>query len=305
MKYIIGIDGGGTKTEAIAYDLNGIEAGRGYGGFSNLLLGEIAALNNISDSIAACMTMVREKDNEAEFVFIYLGLAGSEAGDNKEKVKKEILNRFNIESFVSNDADIALAALLNGEDGILTISGTGSISYGVYYEKSARAGGWGHLLGDEGSGYYIAIEAFKRMILEEDTMLEKSDLTKRLMAELKINEVEEIKSFIYSSTKADIAALTPIIVEAAELSEVNAINILKDAGRKLASSTEMVYRKLGFSGSVKVGIKGSILTKVKIVKDEFKKSLRENMNEAEIIDRDVSPAKGAFYLGLRLYEANL
>lgn len=296
MNYIIGVDGGGTKTEAAAYSLEDKELCKGYSGFGNLILDWNQAVSNIIDSIEKCIRSINHKGEQGKCLCIYLGLAGIEANHNKERIEKVLKEKFLCEVQALNDADIAHAAMLKGEDGIMTISGTGSISYGLYKGQKSRTGGWGHILGDEGSGYFIALQAFKRMILEEDSVLAKSELTKAIMSKLNINKVNDIKGFIYSASKGEIAGYAPIVVKLAEASEINSINILKRAGKDLAIMTEKLYKKLGIKQPINIGIKGSILTEVDIVREEFISYLQMNLKGITIIKEDISSTKGACYL---------
>ncbi|MFL0247214.1 N-acetylglucosamine kinase [Candidatus Clostridium stratigraminis] len=302
MRYIIGVDGGGTKTESIAYNLEGEEVGRGYGGFGNALLGFDKAIENIELSMKNCIKGVEEGHYDASCVFIYLGLAGIEAESVRSKLEKTLNGDFNLPVKAVNDAEIALASLLKGEDGILTISGTGSISYGLYNGRTERSGGWGHLLGDEGSGYHIAINAFKNMIFEKEHNLPASPLSKAIMEKLSIEKPENIIDFIYSSGKGDIASFVPIVVKQAEEGDEIAEEILIKAGKDLAEMTYNLYKKLSFKNEVAIGIKGSILTKVKLVRNSFEEALRERIGSFSIVDEEVSPAKGAFYLAKKLLE---
>jgi N-acetylglucosamine kinase-like BadF-type ATPase len=295
MKYIIGVDAGGTKTEAVAYNLQGDELFRANTGYGSMVLDKSIALNNLVKSVEMCI----EKLDGEKPLAVYFGIAGVEAGNNKALVKEATLKKVNTFVKVLNDAEIALEALLQGDDGILTIGGTGSISLGRCKGNRAMAGGWGHLLGEAGGGYYIAIEAFKNMILEEDSNFEKSMLTKRLLKELNIQEVQKIKGFIYSSTKSEIAALAPVVVEMANNGEEKAVEILKRTGQELAIITEKVYKKLNFEGSVKIALKGSIAIKIKTVRQEFENYLKESIGNIIIIDEDVSSAKGAYYLAMK------
>lgn len=299
MKYIIGIDGGGTKTEAVAYSLDGIELGRGLSGFGNMLLGDEKALMNIAQAVMECMSNVEKNSPSGECVMLYSGIAGIDSGNNREKLEAILHNQFNIRARAVNDAELALAALLKGEDGVLTISGTGSISYGIYNGDRARAGGWGHLLGDEGSGYFIAMQGFKNIAKEHDMGLSIGGLSRAFMDKLNITNAEEIKKIIYSSQKGDIAAFAPLVASAAEAGDAAAAKILTQAGMDLSEITLMVCRKLGINESVRVGINGSILTQVKLVREEFKKQLKFNIQGVEIIENEVSPAKGGYYLGIK------
>lgn len=291
MHYIIGVDGGGTKTEAVAYDLDGNVLDKSLTGFANLINGKEEALNNIVDAIKRLTNEYGLKDLKG----LYLGIAGAETGNNVSIIKEEINKKIGITPVVVNDGELALRAMLKGEDGILTIAGTGSIAFGIKENKSARCGGWGHILGDEGSGYKLSIEAIKNMIYEYDNSLEKSKLTIKLMEKLNIKEVDEIIDFVYSSSKDKIAIGAPIVSMLAEEGDVLAKKILEDEARALAKTTENVYKKLGFE-KCSIGLVGGVVRKSKIFRAAFEKALNENINVISFIDDDVSAAKGAYYM---------
>lgn len=296
MGYIIGVDGGGTKTEAIAYSLEDKAIGNGYSGFGNLLLNFDIAVKNIINAIQQCIDSMHEQGIYEECLCIYLGLAGIEAKDNIEKVEALLKEKFFCKVIGFHDSELAHAAIFKGEDGIITIAGTGSVSYGLYQGKSARSGGWGHILGDEGSGYNIALEAFRRMTIEEDSGWIKSELTKTIMSRFDSNNVNDIKGFIYSASKEEIAAYAPLIVELAKASEINSIKILKQAGKELAIMTERLCEKLGNNKFFNLGVSGSILTKAGIVREEFISCLVKDLYSIKIIAEDISATKGACYL---------
>ncbi|MGH4051419.1 MAG: N-acetylglucosamine kinase [Clostridium sp.] len=296
MNYIIGVDGGGTKTEAVAYSLEGKELGKGRSGFGNLLLNFKQALKNIINAVELCKDGINEYGGNLDCLCIYVGLAGLETIGYKEKIENVLKEKFNCKVEVCNDAEIAHAALLKGKDGIMTISGTGSICYGLYKGKRDRTGGWGHILGDKGSGYYIALEAFKKMAFEEDSGLEKSKLTLAIMSKLNIDNVNDIKEFIHSENKGEIASYAQLVVELANIFEVNSVNILRKAGEDLAIMTERLYKKLEINEPINIGVKGSILTEVSLVREEFSNYLQAKLSDVTIIMEDISPTKGACYL---------
>ncbi|MBC2399233.1 N-acetylglucosamine kinase [Clostridium tetanomorphum] len=291
MKYVIGVDGGGTKTEAVAYDLNGGKVASSLKGFGNLVNGKEEALENIIESIEELINDLGKENFEG----LYLGVAGSEVGDNAKLIESEIKDKLLLDSVVMNDGELALRSTLKGDDGILTIAGTGSIAFGINKDKYARCGGWGHLLGDEGSGYKIAIEAIKRMIYEEDNSLEKSVLSKAIMEKLKISSVSQITDFVYSSTKDDISSLTPIVSKLGEEGDKIAKEILLEEGIALAKSTENVYKKLKFDGC-SIGLVGGVIKKSIIVRQAFEEYLKEHIGVNAFVDEEVSPAKGAYYI---------
>jgi len=292
--YVIGVDGGGTKTEIVAYDLKGNVIERVLRGFGNLLNGKDEALNHILSGIRELV----DKLNLEGLRGIYLGLAGSESGDNSTIVYKNIKKEFNISPVIMNDSQLALKALLKGEDGILTIAGTGSIAFGVKDGQEARCGGWGNLLGDEGSGYKIAIEALKNMIYEYDYGFELSVLSTEILKFLNKKEVNEIIEFVYSKTKDEIASITPIVAKLGEMGDGISIKILKAEGKAIAKTTERIFNKLNFE-SCKIGIVGGVLKKSKIVRQEFEGYLSEKIKVDTFVDEDTSPAKGAYYIYLK------
>ncbi|MDZ5606876.1 BadF/BadG/BcrA/BcrD ATPase family protein [Bacillus pseudomycoides] len=295
MSYIIGVDGGGTKTEAVAYDLNGKKISEGKAGYGNLLLNEKQAIINIIDAIEQCLVPLKKEECQ----YICLGLAGYGGVKNTKGIKDALYEAFNIPFTIVNDGIIAHAALLKGKDGILTISGTGSVSIGVHNGIEKLAGGWGHILGDEGSGYWIAMQVFIKMTQEEDAGLNYSDLTKLILTKLGYHSVLELKKFIYSSTKAEIASFVPIIVQQAKAGDDFSQNILKEAGYHLAKTTLDVCKKLNFDNNVTIAIKGSVLTNISFVQISFIEKIKQEKPEVQFILEDVSSTLGCYYLALK------
>ncbi|WP_297520879.1 N-acetylglucosamine kinase [uncultured Clostridium sp.] len=291
MMYVIGVDGGGTKTETVAYDLEGNKLTSILTGFGNLVNGKDEALRNILDGIK----QIFEKHGKDNVKGIYLGLAGSEVGFNADIVYESVKKEFSVESIVMNDSELALKALLRGEDGILAIAGTGSIAFGLNNGVQWKSGGWGHLLGDEGSAYKIAIEGLKHMIYENDNNMELGALSRELLTALEVEKVDDIIGFVYSSTKDEIAKLAQIVSKLAEKGDEKSLSIMVSEGELLGETTRQVFSKLGFE-SCSVGLVGGVVRKSKIFRDAYESYLREKVNIVSFIDDDVSPAKGAFYI---------
>ncbi|ENK1244316.1 ATPase [Clostridium botulinum] len=295
MDYIIGVDAGGTKTEAIAYNLKGDELAREVTGFGNLVLNEKEAINNVCNSIKTCI----DKLGKEELKKIYIGAAGMEVSNNAYILEKNIKESFGTDVLIVNDGELALKTVLKGQDGILTIAGTGSICIGIKNNIKDKCGGWGHILGDEGSGYSIAIKALKRMIYEEELNLQKSKLHEEILKTLNIKSIDQICTFVYSSTKDKIASLTTLVSKLAEEGEENAIFILKEEGEALGQITERVYNRLNFNNKYAIGIKGSVIEKSKVLRQAFKEYLLDNLGTVEIVQEDISPTKGAYYMYLK------
>lgn len=291
MKYVIGVDAGGTKTEASAYNLSGECIKTSIKGFGNLLNNKQIALDNIMDAIKDITSSFGYENLEG----IYIGAAGSEVGNNSKLIKEKIKSQTNVMVEVMNDAEIALKAMLKGNDGILTIAGTGSIAFGINNGRSSKCGGWGNLLGDEGSGYRVVISAIQRMIKEEEEDLPQSNLTNSILKKLEIKSVNDITEFVYSSTKDDIASITPLIARLGEYGDKISKEILLEQGIELAKTVAKLYKKLGFE-SCSVALVGGVIRKAKVVREAFENYLREHICVNEIVDDDISPTKGAYYM---------
>lgn len=290
--YIICVDGGGTKTSAVAYDSLGNELSNSQGGFGNLTVNVEEALTNIEYAIKGAMISLRD----LKCIHICVGLAGVEVGKNKEIVKDFLEKIFNVSVTVVNDAYLALNASLKGQEGILVISGTGSIAYGKYKNEVVRTGGWGHILGDEGSGYDIVKKAFKQMTLDKDDNKDMSNLTAVLLDKINAKNIPEAMDYVYKNNKGELASLVPAIVDMANEGDKDAMKILNEAGIELAELCLKSYKSLNINEDIKVAIKGSILTKVQIVRDSFVKELKNNLIKFSIIDDNEPSTKGGYYI---------
>lgn len=291
MNYVIGVDGGGTKTEAVAYDLDGSVLESALTGFGNLNNNKEEALENITSAVQQLV----EKLGKDGLKGIYLGLAGSEVGDNAKIVYDKIKETFGVESQVMNDGDLALRALLKGEDGVLVIAGTGSIAFGVKGNQQAKVGGWGNLLGDEGSAYKISIEAYKKLIYENDYGFDHSELSKEILSFLEIKSADDLVGIIYSSTKDEIAKVAHLVSKHAENGDKFAIELLETEGREIAKQAERVYKKLELE-KCSIGLVGGVIRKSKVFRNAFESYLNGTINVESFIDNQVSPAKGAYYI---------
>lgn len=256
-EYIIGVDGGGTKTEAVAYNLAGQEIGHGISDSCNLLLDRQQGITHILQAIQRC----RKALSAHQCLYLCLGVAGISHPILQKQLTvalKPIASRL----LLLSDVQLAHAGALQGKDGIVTIAGTGSVSWGCHHGVKLMVGGWGHLLGDEGSGYWIALELLKHIIQEADKGNCLDRISRKLLSYLKIEKVSGLKEFVYSSSKREIAALVPFI--AAEASEDDAIakQILSHAGVELAKFTVQLCRRLVFRDSVDIAMKGGVFMHV-------------------------------------------
>ncbi|SCC12124.1 N-acetylglucosamine kinase [Weissella bombi] len=164
MTYNIGVDSGGTHVVAMAWDMQGRVVAQGEAGPGNILMDQALTIQNITSAIMTIFDQVAQADCQQ----ILIGIAGIETTNNQAELATLFKQRFSVNVAVISDAYLALVNGLEGEDGTLIISGTGSIVYGQQNKEQFRVGGWGNLLGDEGSAYSISREALQVSLQQLD-----------------------------------------------------------------------------------------------------------------------------------------
>lgn len=295
MKYLIGIDAGGTKSELVAYDLSGSTIFEKMGGAGNPAVNLENTVNNIISLIGSCT----EEFGKKECILISIGMASVETGNYAELIKKYVEGAFGIETVVLNDAEMACVAYFGNDDGILAIAGTGSSCYVQKNGQGEMVGGWGHILGDEGSGYQIVMDAFKNIVYRIDRNMKLDVLSVKLLNEIGGFSRSEIMEFIYGNEKSAIAALFPIIALGAAEGDLHSAAILDKAAKELAELTLTAYGKKEFSGHVTVGIKGGVFHNSALLKHTYINELEKHLKSFNIIEENISATKAVLYLNSR------
>lgn len=287
-RYYIGVDAGGTKTTATAYNEQGEPLLTKVGGFGNVTVNMSQGLNNIINTINE---IIQELGDGAE---IAVGIAGVETGNKKAMVQEELLKHYS-NVFVTNDAYLGLYAALKGQDGILIISGTGSIGYLKRGDDMKRFGGWGHLINDDGSGYSIAIKAIRYIAYSFDTNNSDTALKNAIFTHLDITYLKQLIDFTYKSSKGEIASLAAVVSKTAEEGDYQAQSILSWAGERLA------YLAIGLCSQYnilnpRIALSGSIIRNVELTKRTFCDTLNSELAGYTLMDEDFEPQIGGYYL---------
>lgn len=247
-RYYLGIDGGQSSTTALIADEFGRVIGRGSAGPCNHVSDDHAR-ERFSQAITDCAEQALKQAGvagSAVFAAACLGFSGGAA--DKEAYSRELISakRFKI----THDAEIALTGGTAGEPGIVVIAGTGSMAFGRNAEgRTARAGGWGYVFGDEGGAFDIVRRALRAALQFEEGWGRETALHDLLLQKTGSLSANDLLHRCYAEIHRNgLAALAPLVTRAAEESDEIAIEIVEVAASSLAWYVGGVYRNLFAAG---------------------------------------------------------
>lgn len=263
-----GVDGGGTKTTVVLVDENGGERARVQASTSNAaVIGHEGAGTVLRTAIQAAVESVA---GPATIVSAWLGLSGGDRPEDHQRLRPWVAD-LATDVRMTNDAELILGAL-PGSAGLAIVSGTGSIAFGRNPAGDRiRAGGWGPVMGDEGSGYDLARRLLAAFTAEVDGRGPETALTRRLTTRLHLAEPHRLIAWVYGpeTSKAAIADLATIVIEGAEDGDPVATGILRDSAEELAKTAAAAARRLGFAGRLPVALTGGLLVNAECFRSTF------------------------------------
>jgi len=291
MKYVIGIEGGGTKSRAAALSLGRKVLGRARGTGMNL---QNTPEERLKETLSHLVERFRTRLGRP--AGLCAGLAGCDRKQDKQKLKGLLKKLFpGTPAIAESDARVALYGALEEEPGVLVISGTGSVAIGQDGQgKVARAGGWGYLLGDEGSGYSIGREALRACLSARKTRLE--SLVRKA---LKVKKIEQVIPWIHAQEDVPktLAWVAPLVFRAALEKDPAALEIVEAAASELCDLCFDTAEQLKLNRP-RVVFGGGLLTR----STPLASRLREHLGERFLLVRPRNdPAKGAALLALRTF----
>ncbi|SNX74072.1 N-acetylglucosamine kinase-like BadF-type ATPase [Bacillus oleivorans] len=278
---------------ATCYDLDSAKAlFTAETGRVNFLIQFEESVEQVSRAIEACVNYMENVQPEK----ILIGAAGAISKEICKRAEREIQVRWYQQVRVIDDARLAHTALLQGQDGILVIAGTGSIALGRCNGMEWRTGGWGYLLGDEGSGYWVSIKAIQYALHQLEMSQNNDGLTNALLQRINGQSISDIKNFVYSSARQEIAGLSKLISEEANRNSEAALSILRRAGVELAL---LVKRSLSAAPDpkqkLKIAVSGSLLMKNDVVFESFKQVIERDLPMNEIIRENQDVCSAVLY----------
>jgi glucosamine kinase len=297
--HVLGIDAGGTKTVCLLADAQGAIVAEGRGPGANLhTAGELAVEKVLHQVMESALG-----DREITPAAICLGVAGVDREDEARTVDA-IMRRIARHSrvLVVNDALIALVAGAGDAPGIVLIAGTGSIAYGRNARgEAARAGGWGHMIGDEGSGYWIGREALAAVMRARDGRGPSTELTAAMLAHFQVDDVSRLPRIVYDREvpRMSVAAVGPIVQQAAEDGDAVATRILERAAEELVLAAQSVAARLEMRGDAfTFYLAGGAFKVVPWLAADLPRRLIEVAPRSLVQVLDAEPAVGAVWLAL-------
>ena len=308
MKTVIGIDGGGTQTRAVILTEEGQLLGLGQAGPSNPnTIGLEQSITSLNEAIASACESAEKKLNDVDAVF--LGLSGLPRV-NRDEFKNTIAEKLSLNSThyfaIDHDLHIALNGGLAGDPGMVLVVGTGSACYGQREDgRRSQAGGWGYLVDDFGSAYWIGLQALAAVAQSADCRAGPTALTHAIKEALQLDEMNQLISRIYDPdfSRDEISSLAPHVFYAASSGDTAALAIINKGCKELARMATTVARKLEWNNEpLKIVITGGVARAKKQFMDPLKSAIKNSLPQATLIKPILPPILGAALLGFKMLD---
>jgi N-acetylglucosamine kinase len=306
---VVGIDGGGTKTVCVVASLDGAELSRATGGPTNYqTIGTAATAAVLGETIAAaaratggdlevralCLAMagVDRPDDRCAIQEVATGLIAQDAGGCRWALSLE-------QVVIENDAVAALAGGTGRKRGAVAVAGTGSIAFGMNARgERRRAGGWGYLLGDEGSGYAIGLAGLRAVCRADDGRASQTVLTDLVIQEHQLSSPADLISRAYGRWDVpQIAAIAPLVFRAAAGDDAVAQAIVEAAAGELAIAAGAVIQGLGMGHEqFEVVTTGGVWQGSALLRERFAAGVAAAAPCAAVVAPRAEPVQGAVLL---------
>jgi N-acetylglucosamine kinase-like BadF-type ATPase len=303
-RYVLGVDGGATKTLAAVLDLQDSKLHLGHGGPSNEdAVGAEAAVDALLK--AADEAIDRAGIDAGQLGAAVLAVAGTDTEDLARNVRSARTDAWT----VVNDVVAAWATATGGGPGVAAIAGTGSNVFGVGADaRGWRVGGWGHLLGDEGSGYWLGVQSIKAALRDRERSGPETALSEAAMRFFDQPSVEAVASRVYTKpmTKGEIAAFAIETGKLAEQGDAVARELYERGALELAQQIVSVIRQIGLDADSSnaheefpVGLIGSAFKAGNVFVEPLTRAVHECAPNARVGAVELAPVGGSLLLAAR------
>jgi len=288
---ILGVEGGGTKTGWVLVERDDKE-------LRILAQGRLPPANFRLETPDHLRAIFRELPREIDRAGIFLaGCGTSEDRQSLLRLCAEIWP--NAKIVTGSDRESGLAAALEHSDGIVVSAGSGSSVTGRRGDKIENAGGWGHILGDTGGGYFLSIQALRLILREYDLHHGEMQFTAKILHALSLNNLDELVRWAQTADKMEIAMLTPVVFEAAASGDGRVMEIIEKGAQVLSEYTEAVASRLHLLAP-KVMLLGGLFHRDSIYTHAFRRRLKKNLPDARVATAERAPELGAAWLAAEI-----
>ena len=300
---VIGIDGGGSKTHAIVADESGNTLGEATGPGSAVKPGEEEASADVIVQVAR-EALEKAKLSDATPKVLCVGVAGAGRENPKQALWQALVARDIADDIVVHtDSGIALDDAFGDGPGVLLIAGTGSMAVGRSPAGSnGRVGGWGPIIGDEGSGTWIGRRALSIVSAAADGRESQTALTGAILTAAEVNEMSELIPWAAAATREQIASLAPVVFSVADGGDLRANAVVSLAVEELMLHIRALAQQLfgDERAAIPVALAGGLMSKGSMLRKRLEHRLRAAVPGAQVKAGQIVPARGAVRGALRM-----
>ena len=296
MAYVLGIDGGGSKTMAAVSTGACVFTFKADKGCNFNTVSREDAQAALTEAVRG--SLASAKISPGDISSVCAGVAGGASPEVATMVAETLTPLLPCASIrVVGDIVIAFEAAFHGGPGIVCISGTGSVAFGRNERgEMTRAGGWGRLVSDEGSGHWIGRHAISQCLNAMDQG-RSSRLITEIMEHWGIVTREQLVARCHSGPIPNFSELFPVVLQVANEGDPMATGILDSAALKLARITQIVLRRLWSGHSIqRVAITGSVFANSERIRHAYANLIRADRPEVQIRLSERQPFEGALQL---------
>lgn len=298
-KFYVGVDSGGTKFEIIITDfLKRIIYSAKYPSCHYSVHGAEKTAETLSGYVFD--SVKKAKLNIQDCSGICFGIAGAREEFDRDKLKRLFLKKLRIKNIsVVTDAKNAITGAFNGNDGIILIAGTGSVLYGKHKGQLHRIGGWGRILGDQGSGFIIGREGLRELVKEYDERA--IGRGESIFAKLVKKRFGITKETIVDKVFAhhfEIQRVVESVIDAAEKKDKMCLKIINEAAEDLLNHVKLYIKTAKIKNGIEIAFIGSLIENKNILSEKLKKGIRKNFKNVRIIKKKNEPTMGAIMIAM-------
>ena len=294
-KLVMGIDGGGTKTDIVLADLRGTIIKKVKAGPASL---RNTGIEKSCENILKGIDKLSEVDGEIVSTFVGFPALQEEYSNRKEHIEDCLDKEISGDVKIGSDQLVAFKSGTESDKGIVVIAGTGGVVRGFNGEKSEKVSGWGYLA-DEGSAFWVGLKAYRKITKQLDGRGEKTLITEIVFKEWDLEDGNELNKRIYKNPIESLPELSIMVDYAQRGGDKIATRILEEAANEIFEGVELVAKKLNLHQFPLILVGG--MFKSGFLEGELSKKIKDK-DKINIIRPENDPVFGAVKLAISNYE---